>query len=541
MRCELKSRGAFFTPREVCDFVTQWAIRDASDLVLDPSCGDAEFLLSAADRIESFRSGTAGRDSAVYGVELHPVTAQKAHGRLIEAGVSANIANCDFFEASLPCAFDAVVGNPPYVRYQEFSGQMRQRSREAALALGVRLTGLSSSWAAFVIHATKFLKSDGRLGLVLPAELMTVNYAAPVRSFLLRRFARVRLIVFEELVFPGVLEEVVLLLAEGVGPTDHFELYQIRNISELNQVERSPGRPSIGPGKVLSALLQGSVQRDYSSLIQNGQFVPMQQWGESYLGMVTGNNGYFTLSARDAVRLGIPESELLKVSPPGSRHLRGLSFSRQAWQELETAGARVYLFFPDTKRPSIASTRYIRDGELHKVHTAYKCRVRKPWWKVPLVQAPDLLFTYMNHDTPRVVTNDAEVHYLNSLHGIRLGKQVRDLGRSVLPLASLNSVTMLGAEIVGRAYGGGMLKLEPKEADALPLPSPSTVMECMDELAALKPQLSTALRGGDLERAVSLVDRVILNKFIGLSGDAIMGLRHGREALFARRMSRANS
>ena len=122
------------------------------------------------------------------------------------------------------------MGNPPYVRYQDFSGVARSRSREAALRAGVPLTGLASSWAAFTVHAALFLKTGGRLGLVLPAELLTVNYAAEVRRFLMERFARVRLVLFTERVFPGVLEEVVLLLADGYeqGPADHCELHQVR-------------------------------------------------------------------------------------------------------------------------------------------------------------------------------------------------------------------------------------------------------------------------------------------------------------------------
>lgn len=55
------------------------------------------------------------------------------------------------------------------------------------------------------VHSALFLKPGGRLGLVLPAELLSVNYAAQVREFLMRRFARVRLVLFTERVFPGVL------------------------------------------------------------------------------------------------------------------------------------------------------------------------------------------------------------------------------------------------------------------------------------------------------------------------------------------------
>src|SRR5262249_11142489 len=121
----------------------------------------------------------------------------------------------------------------PYVRYQAFAGSARARAREAALRAGVPLTGLASSWAAFVVHATMFLRAGGRLGLVLPAELLSVHYAAEVRGFLMRRFGRVRLVLFKDRVFAGVLEEVVLLLADGNGPTDHCELYQVRDVEGL--------------------------------------------------------------------------------------------------------------------------------------------------------------------------------------------------------------------------------------------------------------------------------------------------------------------
>ena len=53
----------------------------------------------------------------------------------------------------------------------------------------------------FVLHSVSFLKPGGRLGLVLPAELLT-NYAAPLRSFLMASFSSVRLATFDEPVFP---------------------------------------------------------------------------------------------------------------------------------------------------------------------------------------------------------------------------------------------------------------------------------------------------------------------------------------------------
>ena len=93
---------------------------------------------------------------------------------------------------------------------------------------------------------------------------------------------------------------------------------------------------------------------------------------------------------------------------------------------------------------------------------AYKCRVRAPWWKVPRVAVPDAFLTYMNHDTPRIVTNRAGVACLNSIHGVTFADAHRQLAMDLLPMAALNTVTLLGSELVGRSYGGGVLKIEPK-------------------------------------------------------------------------------
>ena len=43
-----KARGAFFTPPAIADFLTRWAIQSPTDRIMDPTCGEAVFLLAAA-------------------------------------------------------------------------------------------------------------------------------------------------------------------------------------------------------------------------------------------------------------------------------------------------------------------------------------------------------------------------------------------------------------------------------------------------------------------------------------------------------------
>lgn len=536
-----KERGAFFTPDEITRFISTWAIRTPDDLVLEPSAGDAAFLVAAVSRLRQLTPDTEMRP-VVDGVEIHAPSASIAEQRVQEAGGAARIRHCDFFTVQPESAYDAVIGNPPYIRYQGFSGESRARAREAALRGGVSLTGLASSWAAFTVHSAMFLKEGGRLGLVLPAELLSVNYAAPVRRFLFDRFRDVQLVLFDEQVFPEAEADVVLLLADGYlqGPAQHAIIRQSKNAADLASLGAGLIWTPVDPAaKWTSSLIDPGAIEPLHELLQGGVFTNLETWGDTTLGIVTGNNKYFTLSPRRVKELGLRRKELLRLSPPGSSHLRGLSLTKAMLAKLGREGQATYLFYPSDP-PSPEATAYIEDGHRTGVDTAYKCRVRKTWYQVPLVPAADLLLTCMNADTPRLTANDAGARHLNSVHGVYLNDEYRPLGCELLPLASLNSVSLLHAEIVGRAYGGGILKIEPKEADVWAMPSPDLVLACTDALRAIKQRVAAHLENGALLGAVAAVDRIILGAS-DLSARQIENIRQARAELAQRRTTRAAS
>jgi adenine-specific DNA-methyltransferase len=119
-----------------------------------------------------------------------------------------------------------------------------------------------------------------------------------------------------------------------------------------------------------------------------------------------------------------------------------------------------------------------------------------------------------------------------------LKRDLRSLGMKTLPLGLLNSLTLLGAELVGRSYGGGILKLEPREADKLPLPSPTLLRRVAPSLRGLQRQVGPAFRNGELLKVVEQVDRVLLAGHLGMSPGDILTLRRARQALFERRARR---
>ena len=535
-----KSRGAFFTPPAIATFLADWAIRRPTDTVFEPSCGEAVFLTAAARRLHALGAATIPPDR-LQGIDIDPASVTTAIAVLAEYGVTARLVAGDFFDAAPNHQFAAVIGNPPYIRYQAFAGAARAKAMNAALAQGVRLSALSSSWAPFLVHATSFLAPDGRLALVLPAELLAVNYAAPIRRFLMQRFARVRLVLFEERVFPGVLADVVLLLAEGCGPTAHCELHQAQNLDSLNAPECMTWTPDHTAGHWVTGLLPANTASLYTALAKSDRFSALRDWGDTYLGMVTGNNRYFTLTAARVKALGLAPGDFVRLSPPGSRHLRGFSFTSHAWHHMARTGARAYLFAPNPPKLSNAALRYIAAGENADVHAAYKCRVRSPWWKVPHVATPDAFLTYLNHETPRIVANRARVLFLNSVHGLVFPPARRRIAMDLLPVALLNSMTLLGAELVGRAYGGGLLKLEPKEATRLPLPSFDALCAAAPNLRRLRSSLARHLRNGRLADAVTAVDEALLHNAMKLRQDHIEQLRAARLALLRRRLRRSRS
>lgn len=535
-----KGRGAYFTPDEITRFVSNWAIRTPSDLVMEPAAGDAAFLVAAVDRLRALAPSTA---PSVDGVEIHAHSVRVARQRVKDAGGTAEIMHSDFFAVEPTPVYDTVIGNPPYIRYQDFSGVARVRSREAALRGGVALSGLASSWAAFTIHSAMFLKKGGRLGLVLPAELLSVNYAAPVRRFLFNRFRDVQLVLFDEQVFPEAEADVVLLLADGYleGPAHCATIRQAKNAAALAALGEGLVWTPQDPGaKWTSSLIDPKAVAPLHALMRRGLFTVLETWGDTTLGIVTGNNKYFTLSPQRVQELGLSRKEVLRLSPPGSSHLRLLALSKAMLDKLGREGQATYLFYPGNP-PSAEAATYIADGHRTGVDTAYKCRVRKTWYQVPLVPPADLLLTCMNADTPRLTANEAGARHLNSVHGVYLNDEVLDIGRELLPLASLNSVTLLHAEMVGRAYGGGILKIEPKEADVWAMPSPALVVERAEALRAVKPLVERCLREGRLLDAAAMVDDVLLNGCGKLTANHIARFRQARAEMVQRRTSRGAS
>jgi adenine-specific DNA-methyltransferase len=199
-RSEAKSRGAYYTPTEVARSLVSWVVQRPSDRMLDPACGDGQFL--------QFHSNSTG-------VECDPhaavIASQRARGSLIQVG--------DFFEWAEKTSqrFDCAAGNPPFIRYQRFAGKLRERALQLCAKSGANLSALSASWAPFLVVVSSLLKTGGRLGFVVPSEIGHASYSAEILKYLCNSFQKVAVVAVREPLFPKLSQDVWLLYASGYG------------------------------------------------------------------------------------------------------------------------------------------------------------------------------------------------------------------------------------------------------------------------------------------------------------------------------------
>ncbi len=546
-----KQFGVFYTPQEIASALVRWAIRSPQDVVLDPGAGEAVFLQEAYRRIVELGAESKDALDQLYGIELNLEAYARSSSLLEEqTGLKPkHLFNLNFFEVGtlrptpLPCV-DIIIGNPPYIRYHFFTGPTRALALKVASRAGVYLSQLTSSWAPYLIHAVSFLKKDGRLAMVVPAELLHVDYADPVREFLLRAFREVTIITFEKRVFPGVLEEVVLLLADRQGAQPGLRVIRLNNLEDLQRLplilSTSPMvQIQVPAEKWAKYLLTSEQYRVYEDLIQRGEVFDLGEEAKVDIGVVTGANEFFFLSNEEIIQWGI-ERRFCRKAIRKAADIPGALFTGQDWKNLRVQGAKCHLLnihLPVERLKQFKVWKYLKHGEELGFPHTFKCRTREPWYTVPYVRIPDAFITYMSNEMPRFVLNEAKAINPNTIHSISF-KFIDSRKRRAFVSSFYNTLTMLSAELAGRSYGGGVLKLETKEAEQLKL----VRLEDRSLLRALNPivqHVDQLLRAKQTKAVLDLIDQILLKEYLKLSDSMISQLRMAYESIRARRLARS--
>jgi len=445
-----KHFGAYYTPSEVVHTLVSWATRGSNSVsALDPACGDGRFL----ERIDD-----------ATGVDIDTTAVADAAKRCPHA----SIINADFFEWALQSErrFDAVVGNPPFIRYQRFSGLVRQRALQIAAHQGVKLSGLASSWAPFVIGGASLLKQGGRLAFVIPAEIAYANYARPVLRFLLESFGHVEIKAVREKLFPKLNEDCWLVLADEYGGhAESLHLATAQRFHGVNtawNVETIPAHHAHAKRfRLREYLLPPSIREYYHAIRQCDGVHSLGDLTRLGIGYVTGANDFFHLRPSEARRTRIPE-RFLRPAVRSNRALSVSSITRRVVSRW-VAEDRPFLLLDTSESKTLPRSvqKHLDSPEGALAKTSYKCRNRTPWYRVPDVRVPHAFLSIMSTRGPRLVGNSAKCVCTNSVHAVTVSN-----GTSVSRLlrAWAHPLTELSCEVEGHQLGGGLLKVEPCEA-----------------------------------------------------------------------------
>ena len=462
-----KDLGSYYTPPEVVRTLVSWATEgDLQGPVLDPSCGDGRFL--------------AGLPEAV-GVDIDPVAAAEASRR-----VDAELVTADFFAwaAETDRRFAAAVGNPPFIRYQRFSGRARRRALGYCARHGVRLSGLCSSWAPFVVGASRLLKPGGRLALVVPAEIGHAVYARDVVRYLMGEFERVEVIAVREKLFPDLSEDCWLLRASGFGGSAdviHFgRVDSLRANDDAWAFEPVSSAELDRWGFRLRAFLVPSpIRSAYQDLAVGSTACRLGSVARIGIGYVTGANDFFHVRPSVARELGIP-GEVLRVSVRSNRDLTVDDVNEDVVRSWIAEDRPVLLLDLAGVAAVPRSVKgYLESSAGRKAHGTYKCRNREPWFAVPDVRTPHAFLTIMSGRGPALVGNSAGVTCTNSIHAVEFLNGADPMG---YVRSWRNELTTLSCELEGHALGGGVLKMEPAEARRVLLAPGSDLSEQQKDL-----------------------------------------------------------
>src|SRR5690606_23134727 len=180
--------------------------------------------------------------------------------------------------------------------------------------------------------------------------------------------------------------------------------------------------------------------------------------------------------------------------------------------------------------PKGALESYIRLGETQKVHKGYKCSIREPWYVVPSVWIPDAFVFRQIYDFPRVVFNTAAATSTDTIHRMRC----KTGDPQVVVASTYTSLTAASAEIEGRSYGGGVLELEPTEAERILMPANLGRAVPLDECDRL-------VRNDRFNVVLDENDRLILRETRGLPVAECRMLRRIWDKMRNRRLARRRS
>ncbi|MCG3175047.1 MAG: Modification methylase Eco57IB [Myxococcota bacterium] len=480
----LRTKGQFWTPDWVAEFMVAYVLRDQPKQLLDPALGKGVFFRAAKRYARSHRFNLA-----LFGRDVDPqIVAQARQSELDEADLR-HVEIRDFVLDPPSGKFPAIVANPPYIRHHRLPRIQKDALRDfSRAAIGRHIDGRAGLHVYFLIRALQTLSPGGRLSYIVSADICEGVFAETLWQWIAARFRLDTVIAFaaDATPFPDVDTNALVFCIQNEQPGKHFDWVTCRQqnseelVSLLSGNRRKQNKTiEIHQRSIAEALSTGLSRPPSQAVTEHhtlGDFASVMR------GIVTGDNDFFFMTLTRAREIGIPESLLVKAVGR-MRDIEGEQFTPQDVDRLEFRGRPTRLLHVNglsfDQLPAAVQA-YLKEGEKSGLDKKTLIQTRKPWYRMETRKSPPIMFAYLGRRNARFIRNHAGVVPLTCLLCVYPKREDADFVEHLWKVLS-NPQTINNLRKVGKTYGGNAIKVEPRALERLPLPDALVHSEKLDK------------------------------------------------------------
>jgi hypothetical protein len=473
-RENLREKGQFWTPDWVAEAMVEYVFSEKGGPLFDPAVGTGAFFRAAKTIAEE-----KGLYFSLSGMDIDPETLKQA----VQYGLSQteieNVKIGDFVLDPPAKQFSAIVANPPYIRHHRLSPEKKERLRRFSLqTAGMVLDGRAGFHVYFLIRALTLLEENGRLAFIMPADTCEGKFANDLWRWISTHYCLDAVVTFapEASPFPDVDTNPLVFFIRKANPKDHFvwaKCYESE--TEAFKLWVRAGFP-MTPDNHIAAF-----QRDLNEGLQTGlSRPPMTEKTCKYVlgdfvqvmrGIATGANDFFFLTEEKASQLGIPEKYFVRAIgrtrdvPSDEITDKTLDTLRQKGRPtlLLSLNGKPYEAYPDKVKD------YLRFGEQLGLPQRPLLSQRKPWYRMESRMAPPFLFAYLGRRNSRFIRNTAQIIPLTGFLCVYPKSEDKEFIERLWKVLK-HPDTIANLALIGKSYGDGALKVEPRSLERLPIP-----------------------------------------------------------------------
>jgi len=378
-----------------------------------------------------------------------------------------------------PDKANLIVCNPPYVRHHHLTRAEKARLQRATLrASGVSLNGLSGLYCHFLCLSHAWLAKNGVALWLIPSEFMDVNYGARVKEYLLEAVTLERVHRFDpaEAQFgDAIVSSAVVCFRNAPRPLGHVVQFSYGGTLERPRIWREVPADTLDAKSKWTGIPLAEVDSPLGRQTRLADLFTIRR------GIATGANGFFVLPEGRAEALHLPRQMLTPILPsPRYLDVDEIEPDSEGIPKLERRLMLVDRALPDedVKREFPRLWAYLREGVSSGVSERYLCKHRQPWYAQERRPPAPFLCTYMGRHKKdktvfRFILNNSKATaanvYLLLYPKPRLAKAIAaSKAKTRAVWRALCSIDAEGLTRIGRVYGGGLHKLEPRELAGAP-------------------------------------------------------------------------